>query len=245
MKKSIVLLILSVFVLAGCAKKDIVMEQTEVTLHHGETYQISAESHNPITYLSEDRYHAEVNSDGVVTGVCVGETYIKLSNGNDEKKLHVIVTPTNFCMTEPDIAFGDSKSSVLAKLGEPDMEEAEDGLTALLYLYTDYATVMMILLDENDVVVATVLGGMTNIFEDMRVFLEERYLNVGAYTMEGYDGMAYINALTENEATIKVVHTLVENQLSLAIYSTPEYINENDDFGLRVSPAKLFQMIRK
>ena len=89
MKKSFALLVLSIFVLVGCTKKDIVMDQTEVTLHHGETYQITAESHNPITYLSEDRYHAEVNAGGIVTAVCVGETDIKLSNGKDEKKLHI------------------------------------------------------------------------------------------------------------------------------------------------------------
>lgn len=243
MKKNIALLFLSIFVLASCAKKDIVVNETEVTLHHGETYQITAESHNPITYVSEDRYHAEVNSGGVVTAVCVGETNIKLSNGNDEKKVHVIVTPTNFCITEPDIAFGDSKSSVLEKLGEPDYEEdGEDGETAMIYLYTDYAMIMMVMLDENDMVVATGLGGMANIASDMSTFLSERYYYLGLVDFDGDKGDTYINALTESEATVEIVHTVFEGQLSIALYSTPQFLNDN---GLLDLFAKASQKIRK
>ena len=244
MKKSIALLVLSIFVLVGCAKKDIVMDQTEVTLHHGETYQITAESHNPITYVSEDRYHAEVNAGGVVTAVCIGETDIKLSNGNDEKKLHVVVTPTNFCITEPNVNIGESRSSLVRKFGEPDMEEEEEGLTTMTYVYSDYAMIMMFLVDENEGLVAYVLGGMTNLTADMKVFLSERYLYLGPSDVEDLEGDAYINALTENDATLKIVHSIIENQMSLAIYSTPELMNE-DFGGLKKSFSKFSQLARK
>jgi len=244
MRKNFALLILSIFVLVGCTKKEIVMDQTEVTLHPGETYQIAAESSSPITYLSEDRFHAEVNVDGVVTAKYVGETNIKLSNGKDEKKLHVIVTPTNFCITEPDVAFGDSKASILEKFGEPDMEETESGYTALMYAYSDYAMLMVFVLDENDNVVATLLGGMANITNDMKEFLGERYLYEGPFELEGEEGDAYINALTENEATIKIAHLVVEDQLSIAVYSTPEYLNNGGYIGLKNS-SKFSHLVRK
>ena len=244
MKKTFALLILSIFVLVGCTKKDIVMEQTEVTLHHGETYQIAAKSHSPITYLSGDRFHAEVNENGVVTAMYVGETDIKLTNGNDEKKLHVIVAPKNNCIKETGIAFGDSRATILEKFGEPDMEETESGHTTLMYAYTDYAMIMAFVLDENMTVIATLLGGLTNITNDMKEFLGERYLNEGPFEVEGYEGEAYINALTDNEATVKIVHTVVENQLSVAIYSTPEYLNSGSYIGLK-SSSKFSHLIHK
>lgn len=244
MKRNLVLLILSVFVLVGCTKKDITMDQTEVTLHHGETYQIVAKSHNQINYLSENRYHANVNADGVVTAVCIGETYIKLNNGNDEKKFHVIVTPTNFCITEPEVSIGENKSSILGKFGEPDMEEDIDGLTAMTYVYSDYAMFMMFLLDENEGVVVYMLGGMTNLHNDLKAFLSERYLYEGPFSADGLEGDSYINALTEDAATLKIVHANVDNQMSLAVYSTPEYMDDNDII-FKKSVSKFSQLARK
>jgi hypothetical protein len=221
------------------------MDRNEVTLHHGETYQIVAESHDPITYFSEDMYHANVNSKGLVTAVCVGETDIKLNNGKDEKLFHVTVTPTNFCITEPDVTIGESKSSLLQKFGEPDMDEEEDGSSMMTYLYSDYATMMMFLVDEEDGLLAYMLGGMNDLAPEMRTFLSERYLYIGTSNFDDEPGDIYINALTENEATLEVIHAIIQDQIqmSVAVYSTPDYLN--DDYLMKKSFSKFSKLARK
>lgn len=245
MKKVLLFSVLSVLVLIGCQKKNIEMSKTSVTLHHGETYQIDATSKASISYLTEDRYYADVNEKGLVTANCVGETNILLNNGKDEKKLHVTVEPVSNVITDPKVTIGQNKASILDRFGQADNEQSFDNMSALAYLYTDYATVMMFVFDENEKLVGYTLGGMINIAEDMKVYLSERYIGIGNYTLtEGYEGDAYINALTQTEASLKIVHLLVEGQMSLAVYSTPEYMDAHGE-NLVKKGAKFSQMVNR
>jgi hypothetical protein len=68
---------------------------------------------------------------------------------------------------------------------------------------------------------------------------------LGPFEYDGFQGDAYINALTASEATVEVVHAVVENQLSIAVYGAPEYFDENGLIGLKKSFAKASPKIRK
>ena len=61
-----VLMAMLTITFTGCKKEKLItLTTTSTTLYHGETYQISAECENPITYSSANEYHAKVSSSGL------------------------------------------------------------------------------------------------------------------------------------------------------------------------------------
>ena len=105
---------------SACSNGKIKIDTDTLVLHHGEQARIVAESKLPIAYESEDRFNATVDDAGVVTARCVGETRIRVSTDDDVRFVSVDVRPLHNLFTVPDIAFGESRESVVSKYGHPD-----------------------------------------------------------------------------------------------------------------------------
>lgn len=178
MKKYLVFFLAVVTLLCvGCKKDDepdIILKDSSITLHYGETYQIELVSGSDVQYETEDTYHAIVDETGLVTGVCVGETNIRVFNGNSSTVLHINIIPKSNMYREPDIVFGESKKAVIARYGTPS-STTSSGIS-----YTNYpnAKMFMVVL-ENDKVTAYGLAFGLSYATELPIFLRERYIYVG------------------------------------------------------------------
>jgi len=179
MKKFFILFAVLAIAFSGCKDSAenipdvIILNETSKSLYYKDKYQIEATSISKIEYSSENEYHAAVSKDGLVTANHVGETTILLSNEEDSKTFKITVKAKSNLFPEPNVKFGDSKSTVRAKLGEPD-DERDNGL-----LYADYSSVapiLMLFFDESDKLnnyTLTVKSAYTSLITP---FLSERYL---------------------------------------------------------------------
>lgn len=209
--KKIILIAIALLSLSSCSKKGITMEVTEATLHHGDTYQIEAESKSPITYASADNYHAGVTDAGLVTAMFVGETDIQLQNDEEEKFFHVTVEPKYHLYPEPDITFGESTTSVIAKYGDPDKDTGEAMLFKNYFLG---GFNLLVTYSGNNLVTGY---GVTIplIFTDMILdFFDERYFFVGIED----DMFFYCNVLPPDTPKMGIVISLYEIDFWVALY---------------------------
>jgi hypothetical protein len=201
MKQFLFILAVLPILLAGCSKNDgldlISLKVFEKTLYHKGEYQIEATSKASISYVVENEYHAKVSLTGLITAGFVGETNILLSNGEDTKNFKVIVNPKSNLYPEPDVKFGDTKSSIIAKFGTPYSE------TATIILYNDYsnaAPILMFQFDSNNKLSSYAIMVKSSYSSALADFLLERYLviaeNDGVYV--------FINGLSTTTATMAI-----------------------------------------
>ena len=196
----------------GCKKEKLItLTTTSTTLHHGETYQISAQCENPITYSSANEYHAKVSSSGVVTAQYVGSTTVTLQSEDDTKSFSVTIAPKSNLYPEPNIRFGETKSSIISRFGTPD-SSTDTGVG-----YIDYSTSapgLLVMFDENDCVEDYAVIVKTEYSSELGTFLSERYFFIG-YS----DGLtAYMNALTTSSATMMVGSKLYNINYWVTLY---------------------------
>lgn len=191
----------------------ITLEETSVVLHSGDTCQIQAECEFPITYSSENEYYATVSEEGLVTANFVGATTINLEAEGDSKTFEVTIEPVSNLYPEPEIEIGMSKDSIIGIFGEPVVEE--DGILG----FTDYSenvTMLMVMIDEEDLVTDYAVILETSFEEELDTFLGERYLFV-----QEQEGMKiYINALSLEETSMLIGSQNVEGEFLMAIYTS-------------------------
>ena len=216
-KLTVVLMAVLAIVFTGCNKdKLITLSETSATLHHGQTYQIDAQCENPITYASADEYHAMVSDAGLVTANFIGNTTIELQSEQDSKTFSVTVEPQSNLYSEPNISFGESKNSVISKLGTPAVE-MDEGIG-----YLDYATaamMMLVLFDENNCVEYYALIINPPYTDELNdTFLPERY-NFFGY-QDGLD--IYINSLNYATTTMVVCSEEYEDGMWIVMYMADE-----------------------
>ncbi len=196
---------ISVISLTGCGNGEdgtsnvIKLTSSDQILSYDDEFQIVATSDTPITYTSENEYHAEVSESGLVTAGRVGETNIVLTNGEDTKKVKITVQPQSNLYPEPDLTFGMSRSAVKAKLGTPDSET--DG--AIGYGEWSYAAdIVMCLFDGADKLTSYAVMVKTAYTEQLSDFLSERYV-LGGVDADEYL-LAYVNGLDPNSTTMLI-----------------------------------------
>lgn len=210
-KFSIVLLAIIAISFVGCKKEKLItLSTTATTLHHGETYQISAQCDNPITYTSSNEYYAKVSSLGKITAQYVGKTTIRLKSEDDTRTFTVNVAPKSNLYPEPNIKFGESKSSVISKYGTPTTTNSGIG-------YNDYspnAPILLVTLDNNDCVTSYGLAVKSAFTSELSDFLGERYEIIG------YDDdvFYYRNGLNASSSTMAVALTLYNVSYWLVAY---------------------------
>jgi hypothetical protein len=215
MKKLVFILAVVALVLTGCSKDEepdvISLKVSEKTLYHDDEYQIEATSKGAITYAVENEYHAKVSETGLVTAKFVGETNILLSNGEDSKTFKVIVKPQSNLYSEPDVKFGDSKSSIIAKFGTP---ETESGNSILYDDYSNSAPIVMFSFDSSNKLTSYAVMVKSMYSSILADFLLERYLAVSEN-----DGLfMFINGLNTNTATMAIGLQLYNTSYWMVMY---------------------------
>lgn len=197
----------------SCTKEEdevIVLPTTEKTLYFGEEYQIIATSNLPITYISEDKYHAHVSESGLVTAAFVGETNIILSNGKDTKNIKIIVKAKSNLYPVPNLEFGITRSALIAKLGNP----ASTTANAIGYTYiSNAADLIMYTFDDNNKMNAIAVLVSTLYGKDLVTYLTERYYLIDA------DNFIFINALEYSKTTMIVWFDLYSINYWRVIYA--------------------------
>ena len=168
------LLIVCVLI-SSCSNGKIKLSSTKFELNKGDEAQIVAESKLPISYESEDAFHASVDADGLITARFVGSTRIRVSTDDDIKYVDVTVNPKYYLFTKPDIEFGADRSSVVSTYGEPDDESSTD------MLYNNYCMIgikLLVLLKNNKVDYYGV-AVPSEMHSSLIKYLAERYLYIG------------------------------------------------------------------
>lgn len=211
-KLSFILMVILAVSFTGCKKEKLItLPMTSTTLHHGETYQIAAECENPITYTSANEYYAKVSSFGKITAQYVGRTTIRLASEDDNRVFTVTVAPESNLYPEPNIRFGETKNSVISKLGTPD-STTDSGIG-----YNDYspnAPMLLVMLDDNDCVEDYAVIVKTAYSSELSTFLSERYKFIG-YS----DGLfGYMNGLETESATMLIGSKLYNTSYWITLY---------------------------
>lgn len=189
----------------SCDKDDadlISLSITEKTLNFEDEYQIEATSVSPITYSVENEYNAEVSETGLVTARFVGETNILLENAEDKKTFKVIVEPKYNLYPEPDVDFGDTKSSIIAQFGSDYIETSSViGYSVIGYIdYSSAAPIAMFTFDTNDKLTGYAIMVKSSYSTTLADFLLERYLIVSER-----DGIyMFLNELNTTTATMAI-----------------------------------------
>lgn len=215
-------MVLSAVMLYSCKEDVITVKNGElVQLNHGDTHQIEAESISLIRYESSDEYCAQVSQYGLVQANYVGSANILLNNEIEEKIVKVEVKAVSSLYEEPDIAFGDTKLSVIDKLGTP---SEDNGNT---FIYKDYSSSVsyLLVLFENDRVLSYAVMLDHSYSSELATFIGERYRSLGV--IDKY--FCYINSLQVADATMMVgLGTYSYNQevYDVAVYMSGEEVGK-------------------
>lgn len=215
-------MVLSAVMLYSCKEDVITVKNGElVQLNHGGTHQIEAESISLIRYESSDEYCAQVSQYGLVQANYVGSANILLNNEIEEKIVKVEVKAVSSLYEEPDIAFGDTKLSVIDKLGTP---SEDNGNT---FIYKDYSSSVsyLLVLFENDRVLSYAVMLDHSYSSELATFIGERYRSLGV--IDKY--FCYINSLQVADATMMVgLGTYSYNQevYDVAVYMSGEEVGK-------------------
>lgn len=201
MKKVLILILLAVLV-ASCSKDDdndkhtIYLRDSGVTLKYGETFEMTALSGTPITYTSENEFHATVSNTGVVTAGRIGETNIIVDDGRNTRLFNVVVEKSSDLYEEPNMDWGISRSGLIARIGEP-----SDISETFLYYKTGSNSVPEIMYSfKNDKLESAVVMVHIDYSNILGVFLDERYMPISFE-----DGVfIFVNAVNPQDVTLVV-----------------------------------------
>lgn len=215
-------MVLSVVFLHSCEDDVITVKNGEwVQLYHGDTHRIEAESISMIHYESSDEYCAQVSQYGLVQANYVGSANILLNNDMEEKIVKVEVKAVSNLYEEPDIAFGDTKTSVMDKLGTP----YEDNGNTLVYKdYSSSVSYLLVTFEDDKILSYAVLLDHSYASE-LTTFIGERYRSLGV--IGNY--FCYINSLQLADAMMMVgLGTYNYNQevYDVAVYMSGEEVGK-------------------
>lgn len=227
-------IIISLMMFASCDKEHyITLSQSSTTMYHGQTQQVPAQCKDPINYSSNNEYVAIVSPSGMITAQYVGQAVIRLTSTNDNKTYNVKVAPKYNLYPEPNITFGETKSSVISKYGNP------DGQTSNTIVYSNYSTKALYLIvsfDANNRVKYYGVVVSKDYTTELSNFLSERYKYV-SYS----DGVyLYMNALTTGAATMAVSYGTFSgynNSWLVAYMSSP---SKESDFKASASEMETY-----
>lgn len=199
---------------SGDEKKDIIqLLSANPTLYYDDEFQIEATSVAPITYKTENEYHATVSASGLVTAKRIGSTSIILDNGSDTQNLLVTVKPKSNLYPEPNVDFGVSRAFIISKYGTPD---AEDDNIIGYNSYSSKAPILMFVFDESDKLKASTVMVKTAYSSELGDFLVERYASIG---VDDEDFTVFlVNGLNKDTITMAVGASLYNLSYWMVMY---------------------------
>ncbi|MDR2917283.1 MAG: hypothetical protein LBV74_21015 [Tannerella sp.] len=250
MKKLLIFMLMAMpFVFTSCSNDDkgssddIKIQKSKIELISGETEQIVATSDLVLSYTSEDEYFASVDNSGVVAAKRVGETNILIKNAKTEAKVSVIVSPKYTTYPDPNLMFGETRESVIKKLGTP-TSETSDAIA-----YEDYSTkapIIMYAFDGNttnskvngvNVIVRTTYS------EELAAYLAERYFMVGG---SGDITLVGLNNIDPKKATLSVALSLYNLNYWMVMYMpyASSTYSIYDNFNIDQKKVKISKLLK-
>lgn len=231
----LLLTISSIIGITSCEEEDkFKITVSEITLYNKDTYQIEATSDNPITYTSEDEFHATVSQTGLVTAAFVGTTNIIVESGGETKLITVTVSPKQTIFYEPFIEWGTTKTAIRLKFGNNGYENTEinyidyDGLNASDVVGTRF------IFDDNNRLSSTAIYLYSEDFDKAALALHERYQFLESEETEDGGLMHFfIDALNPDDAQMYIAILEVNDGL-LAV----AYMPSNSTTTNRSTPLK-------
>ena len=202
---------------SSCSKEDdtaITLESPPVLkLNSREESKINATSIPPISYESENNYHATVSDAGLITAQYVGETNINLSNSSDSKRIRIFVEPMYDLYETPLFNKYTTRNSIIAQHGKPDIENN----SGLAYKnYSSSAYLLMYLFDDNGNYVGASVMVKTAYSSTLSKFLLERYAPIDVNENEGI--IMYANDIDPSRITLGVALKLYNLSYWQALY---------------------------
>lgn len=229
--------LLSIFafsLLLGCNTQEpdsLGLEQSEISIKKGETYQIVVNSKSKVNFTSENDFHAAVDDVGKVTTNYAGETIIKVSNDEMSKEIKVIVEP-NFTLFRDPVTDFTLKREAIAKFlkvvdsGYPNPIRNYPGDPIMAELYGFYNT---------EFLSAAVIMIKREYEEKVYRHIKERYKFELYYTKQ--DAKYFQNALKDEDATVSLDITTMADSSSIVLTYTP-YSKERMDKIKREEPGR-------
>lgn len=184
-----------------------ITSESPIVLKNGETFQIKASSNMPLSYFTENEFHAKVSSSGVVEGNYVGSTNIEVKNEKNSTKIKVLVEPRIDLYPTPSLDWGTSRSHIISTYGTPD-KETSDGI--VYNNYSNAAPMLVYLFDNSDRLKASGVVVKIAYSETLIDFLIERYQTISV-GQKDYIAL-FIDALDIDKA--KTVVAIALNGLS-------------------------------
>ncbi|WP_157359379.1 hypothetical protein [Wenyingzhuangia fucanilytica] len=234
--KRIILLLFSITFL-NCSQKEevynhnIAVDTFNKTLYSGEEFIIKAISDLPLTYTSENNYHASVLSvdkwdNANIKAGFVGKTVIKITNGEDTKEVNLIVSPLrNLFPTPPLELFGTSKQEVISAIGVPD-EETDTSIK--YYNYSDAAPYISYFFNDENALYSINIAYKIGRSYALDNFLSERYRFAGVFINEVVgNGFVYYNSLRNITPTIAIYLYGLDRNHDAVVYQP--YIEQDDE----------------
>ncbi|WP_424493515.1 Ig-like domain-containing protein [Salinimicrobium sp. GXAS 041] len=215
MKKNPCLFLAILLIFSGSCSKDdnpeesLILESNEEVLYFGDKHQIQATSETPVTYSSNDEYHAEVSADGLITARFVGQTTIELTNEDETKEIAVTIEPRSTLYPDPNLEFGISQKELIAEWGTPDVE-VEEGIA-----YSNFSTaapLVMYLFNENNEMESLAVMVETSYSKELGTYLAERYFPADP------ENLLFINDLEDSKTTMLVGAELYDQNHWMVIY---------------------------
>jgi len=225
--KNLLILLVSILAFYSCEKelKSIQLGKSEITIHYDESYQLDV-SYSPtdvdippvFTWYSEDTEVAEVDQNGFVEGVKIGETDINVQTEDAKFQAFckVIIEPISNLYKEPILEFGQSRAYVKNNETRDLLLETDGGISyegdnskvrAIMYLF-DY----------------TGLNGVGVLLESNESVLHEAL----TYLNERYDLMIKIDAAIFFKVNEDVAAVLsVDNSLGLNVIYMEHSFNKS------------------
>ena len=204
-KLSFVLMAVIAISFIGCKKEMISVSSpstSQLTMYHGDTRQITAESDYDIKYSSQNDYHATVSDKGLITAQYVGTTIIKVDSKYDSREITVTVSPRSKLYPGPNISIGETKSSIIERFGEPDVDL---GLGIGYRNYSTKTAGLAVIFDDNQRCTEYTVLVKEEYSSEIDTFLSERY--------NFYYGVMYIDALDITKATMKITASSYDSDL--------------------------------
>lgn len=115
------------------------VEPSSISVYSGGTKQLLSHPAEGVTYSSADKYYAEVDENGLVTGNKVGNTNIIASSGNGTVTIPVTIMSQYSLYPELDPIVNSSKATMTNILGT-DFTESTSDKGETVYTYKNYNT---------------------------------------------------------------------------------------------------------
>ena len=225
MKKILLFLSMTlVIMLSSCSddaeESNITIENPAMEMVAGDSKEIIAKSLSALSYVAEDEYYASVDNHGMVKANRIGETKIFVENEHNSVEVSVVIKPKYTTYADPDLAFGETRTDVVAKYGTP-ASNTNESVT-----YDDYSigaptiTYTFDGKDDNSKLIGIGILVRTSYTEELNAYLSERFAMT---KVSGENTSIGTNNLDPSKATVAVSVSVYDpNYLRVAYYVPSE-----------------------